>query len=119
MFGWLRVDLPGQRLVSAIEIDMGNGFVAMGTGSARSDASTEDIAFRASANAEVAALAAGTLIDDLRPPGLGFGYSSFDAMAGPVGRLAATIAVELAPSRGGKRSGAPRADDNTHIVTLS
>ena len=94
-------------------------FVAMGTGSARSNTSAEDIAFRASSNTEVAALAAGTFIDDFTPPGIGIGHASFEAMAGPIGRLAAGVAVEPAPSRGGKRSGAPRTYDNTHIVTLS
>ena len=91
-------------------------FVAMGTGSARSNTSAEDIAFRASSNTEVAALAAGAFIDDFTP---GIGHASFEAVAGPIGRLAAGVAVEPAPSRGGKRSGAPRAYDNTHIVTLS
>ena len=98
---------------------MGNWLVAMGTGSARSNASAEDIAFWASANTEVAALAAGTLIDDFTPPAFGIRHNRFDAKAGPIGRLAAAIAVKPASSRGGKRSGAPRAHDSTHIVTLS
>ena len=98
---------------------MGDWLVTVGTSSARSNTSAEDIAFRASSDTEVAAFTAGALIDDLHPPGIGIGYSSFDAMAGPIGRLAAAIAVEPAPSRGGKRSCAPRAYDNTHIITLS
>lgn len=98
---------------------MGDRLVAMGTGSACSNASAEDIALWASSNTEVAALAAGTLIDYFTPLSFGIGHNRFDAKAGPIGRLAAAIAVKPASSRGGKRSCAPRAHDNTHIVTLS
>ncbi len=77
---------------------MSDRLVVVGTGSARSDASAEDIALRASSNTEAAALAAGTLIDDFHPLSFGIGHNRFDAKSGPIGPLCAKI-VDVQTSR--------------------
>ena len=104
---------------SALKVSEGDRFVTVRTHPAGSNTSAEDIAIWTSANTEVAALTARTLIHDLNASGTGLRAWSTRTLASPIGRLATAIRVKLASARGLEGKATPGTGDNTHIVTLS
>ena len=104
---------------SALKVSEGDRFVTVWTHPAGSNPSAEQIAIRTSANTEVAALTAWTLIHALNASGIGLRASGTRAIASPIGRLATAIRVKLATARGFEGKATPCTGDNTHIVTLS
>ncbi|WP_276970841.1 hypothetical protein [Ferrimicrobium acidiphilum] len=104
---------------STLKVSEGDRFVTMWTHPAGSNTSAEQIAIWTSANTEVTALTARTLIDDLNASGTGLRAWSTRTLASPIGRLATAIRVKLASARGLEGKATPGTGDNTHIVTLS
>ena len=104
---------------STLKVSEGDRFVTMWTHPAGSNPSAEQIAIWTSANTEVTALTARTLIHDLNASGTWLRVGSTRTLANPIGRLTTAIRVKLATARGFEGKTTPCTGDNTHIVTLS
>ncbi len=76
---------------SALKVSEGDRFVTVWTHPAGSNPSAEQIAIWTSANTEVTALTARTLIHDLNASGTGLRVGSTRTLASPIGRLATAI----------------------------
>src|SRR5690606_18523567 len=104
---------------SAVQVGVGDGFVAVGAEPAGPDPTAEELALLAAAGAEVALLARWALVDG----GIGTGEDGWGdfrvGVAGPPGGLLAGVGAEAASSGWGEGCAAPGAGDHQHIVTLS
>jgi len=83
--------MGGPKWRACVEVSDGDRFVTVWTHPTGSNTSAEQIAIRTSANTEVAALTARTLIHDLNASGTGLRAGSTRTLASPIGRLATAI----------------------------
>ena len=107
----------GQRRGSGVEVDVGDGFIAVGAEPAGPDPPAELLAVWTAAGAEVALLAGRAFVDGgVGVWHRGVGWCRAGLAGTPVG-LFAGVGAETAASGRGERGGAPATGDHQHIVT--